>query len=44
MWTFAAEHNDIIFNPYGTVALAPVGPGLSSVNPESDGQYHKHHG
>ena len=29
MWTFAAEHNDIIFNPYGTVAFAPVGPGLS---------------
>ena len=28
MWTFAAEHRDIIFNPYGTVALAPIGPGL----------------
>ena len=27
MWTFAAQHADIIFNPYGTVALAPLGPG-----------------
>lgn len=27
MWTFAAKHNDIIFNPYGTVAMAPYGPG-----------------
>jgi arylsulfatase A-like enzyme len=26
MWTFAAHHNDIIQNPYGTVALAPCGP------------------
>jgi arylsulfatase A-like enzyme len=26
MWTFAAEHADTIFNPYGTVALAPIGP------------------
>lgn len=33
MWTFAAEHNDSIFNPYGTVALAPLGPGLSAVSP-----------
>jgi arylsulfatase A-like enzyme len=30
MWTFAAEHNDIISNPYGTVALAPFGPGLGA--------------
>lgn len=30
MWTFAAAHNDIIFNPYGTVALAPYGPGLGT--------------
>lgn len=28
MWSFAAEHRDIIFNPYGTVAFAPYGPGL----------------
>jgi arylsulfatase A-like enzyme len=28
MWKFAGEHNDIIFNPYGTVALAPYGPAL----------------
>ncbi len=27
MWRFAAEEEDIIFNPYGTVALAPWGPG-----------------
>ena len=27
MWRFAAQQNDIIFNPYGTVALAPWGPG-----------------
>ena len=26
MWKFAAQENDIIFNPYGTVALAPWGP------------------
>lgn len=26
MWRFAARENDIIFNPYGTVALAPWGP------------------
>lgn len=38
MWTFAAEHNDTIFNPYGTVALAPLGPGLSRVSPESHAQ------
>jgi arylsulfatase A-like enzyme len=30
MWTFAAEHHDIISNPYGTVALAPYGPGLGT--------------
>ncbi|MEZ4830704.1 MAG: DUF4976 domain-containing protein [Caldilineaceae bacterium] len=23
MWRFAAKENDIIFNPYGTVGLAP---------------------
>lgn len=28
MWDFAAQHKDIIFNPYGTVALAPYGPGI----------------
>jgi arylsulfatase A-like enzyme len=27
MWTFATEHHDPLFNPYGTVALAPFGPG-----------------
>jgi arylsulfatase A-like enzyme len=26
MWQFAAQENDMIFNPYGTVALAPWGP------------------
>ncbi len=26
MWQFAAQEQDIIFNPYGTVALAPWGP------------------
>jgi arylsulfatase A-like enzyme len=26
MWRFAAREDDIIFNPYGTVALAPWGP------------------
>ena len=26
MWAFAAKEEDIIFNPYGTVALAPWGP------------------
>ena len=26
MWHFAAKEEDIIFNPYGTVALAPWGP------------------
>jgi arylsulfatase A-like enzyme len=35
MWTFAAQHNDIIFNPYGTVALAPLGPGLSATAPDA---------
>ena len=29
MWRFAAQEDDIIFNPYGTVALAPWGPGDS---------------
>ncbi|MDE1175699.1 MAG: sulfatase-like hydrolase/transferase [Edaphobacter sp.] len=28
MWSFAAAHNDTIFNPYGTVALAPYGPAI----------------
>jgi hypothetical protein len=26
MWRFAGKEDDIIFNPYGTVALAPWGP------------------
>lgn len=26
MWQFAADEEDIIFNPYGTVGLAPWGP------------------
>ncbi len=26
MWKFAAKEDDMIFNPYGTVALAPWGP------------------
>lgn len=26
MWQFAAQEEDIIFNPYGTVGLAPWGP------------------
>ena len=26
MWRFAAATDDMIFNPYGTVALAPWGP------------------
>lgn len=26
MWRFAARENDIIFNQYATVALAPWGP------------------
>jgi arylsulfatase A-like enzyme len=30
MWKFAAEHRDTIFNPYGTVALAPYGFGLGT--------------
>ncbi|MEO6982597.1 MAG: sulfatase-like hydrolase/transferase, partial [Edaphobacter sp.] len=36
MWTFASEHNDTIFNPYGTVALAPYGPGLSREQPSTE--------
>lgn len=28
MWSFAAAHHDTIYNPYGTVALAPWGPGV----------------
>lgn len=31
MWNFAAAHRDTIFNPYGTVAMAPYGPGLGNV-------------
>ena len=30
MWTFAAMHNDALFNAYGTVALAPYGPGVGA--------------
>lgn len=26
MWRFAARENDMVFNPYATVALAPFGP------------------
>ena len=29
IWKFALAHDDTIFNPYGTVALAPYGPGLT---------------
>ncbi len=29
LWTFAAEEEDHIFNPYGTVALMPYGPALA---------------
>jgi arylsulfatase A-like enzyme len=29
MWQFALAHDDTIFNPYGTVALSPYGPGIS---------------
>lgn len=28
MWKFAQAHNDQIFNPYITVAMAPYGPGV----------------
>lgn len=28
MWNFAEEHKDQIFNPYITVAMAPLGPGI----------------
>ena len=28
MWKFAQEHQDQIFNPYITVAMAPYGPGV----------------
>lgn len=31
IWQFASAHDDTIFNPYGTVALAPYGPALSEV-------------
>ena len=29
LWSFAAQENDHIFNPYGTVALMPYGPALA---------------
>jgi arylsulfatase A-like enzyme len=29
MWAFAREQQDIIFNSYLTVAMAPIGPGLA---------------
>jgi arylsulfatase A-like enzyme len=29
MWKFAQQHNDQIFNEYITVAMAPLGPGVS---------------
>lgn len=39
MWTFAADHHDTIFNKYGTVAMAPYGPGLG---PDPGGEtYHR---
>jgi arylsulfatase A-like enzyme len=28
MWKFAQEHKDQVFNPYITVAMAPLGPGV----------------
>jgi len=28
MWKFAQEHKDQVFNPYITVAMAPIGPGV----------------
>ncbi len=28
MWKFAREHKDQVFNPYITVAMAPLGPGV----------------
>ncbi len=28
MWKFAQEHKDQVFNPYLTVAMAPLGPGV----------------
>ncbi len=33
MWRFAAQEEDIIFNPYGTVALAPWGPADALATP-----------
>lgn len=29
MWTFAAQHNDTIFDPYGTVRLRYMGRALA---------------
>jgi len=33
LWQFAAQEEDIIFNPYGTVALAPWGPATGLADP-----------
>jgi arylsulfatase A-like enzyme len=32
MWNFAAEHHDMIFNAYPTVAFAPFGPALGKIS------------
>ncbi len=37
LWRFAAQEDDIIFNPYGTVAFAPWGP-ADALREESMGQ------
>jgi arylsulfatase A-like enzyme len=29
MWQLATEHDDTVFTPYGTTALAPYGPGVA---------------
>ena len=29
IWEFAAAEDDMIFNPYGTVALMPYGPAIA---------------
>lgn len=36
MWRFAGREDDIIFNPYPTVALAPWGP-ADALREDSDG-------
>ncbi len=36
MWRFAAREQDMIFNPYGTVALAPWGPADALQAPQPD--------